>query len=172
MQVAEQAPRTPSPQTRRVVGAGAISPLLASPETLEPLSRLRIEAIPQAGAAPSLLVLAVLLGLEIAQERPRRELAYLLARDAPDDGIRGDEADELRAAVLGGQALEHVVRVVGVADGQRTDVALLPSSVEHDHSPRALRGDVARERVHELPLVGERARMEEVVAVEQVERRI
>ena len=60
----------------------------------------------------------------------------------------------------------------GVPHRQRADLPLLPAAVE-DHDPaRPAPRDVARERVHELTLVRERPRVEEVVPVEQVQRRI
>jgi len=67
--------------------------------------------------------------------------------------------------------LENIVGVGCEADRKRSDLALLPRAVEDDHTTGSARGDEARERIHELSAVGEVARVQEVVPVEEVQRR-
>ena len=75
----------------------------------------------------------------------------------------------LRVAVLGREPFEEVVRVGGIADGERADLALLPAAVEDDDAARPPSGDEARERVDELGVRPRTTRVEEVVAVEEVQ---
>ena len=60
----------------------------------------------------------------------------------------------------------------GVPHLQRADRAFLAGTVEHDHAPRSSTGDEARERVDEHVAILERARVQEVVAVEEIEGRL
>src|SRR5687767_1631269 len=73
--------------------------------------------------------------------------------------------------MLGGEPLQEVVGVRCVANGERPDLALIAPAVEHHHPAGSAARDEAREGVNELLVPGELARMQEVVAVEQVERR-
>ena len=111
-------------------------------------------------------------GRELREERTRRELAHLLP-GCPAHGVIGrDDAHELGAAVLGRETLEEIVGVRSEPHGERPDRALLPHAVEDDDAASAPTGDEARERVHQLVAIRERPRVEQVVAVEQVEGRL
>ena len=90
---------------------------------------------------------------------------------------RTAESEETRqtvslATVLGSQPLEQGVGVLGVADLERAECRVLPHAVEDEHAARAVSGDEARQPVDELARVLERPRVQQVVAVEEVERRL
>jgi len=74
--------------------------------------------------------------------------------------------------VLGREPLEQRVGVGRVAHRERPELELLPDAVEHDDAAGALEGDEARERVGQLTNVRERAGVQQVVTVEQVQRRV
>ena len=74
-----------------------------------------------------------------------------------------------RRAVLGGQPLEQRVGRRGEADLERAVGRVLAHPVEDDDAAGAADGDEARQRVDELAPVGEVARVQDVVAVEEVE---
>ena len=74
--------------------------------------------------------------------------------------------------MLGGQPLEQRVGVRRVADGERPDLDLLADAVEDDDAARPGHRDEARELVDELAHVLLPAGVKEVVAVEEVERRL
>ena len=69
------------------------------------------------------------------------------------------------------EALEDVVGVRRVADLERPECARVSVTVEDDDAPRSLQRDEAGERVDELTLVRERSRVQDVVAVEEVQHR-
>src|ERR1043165_8253930 len=99
--------------------------LLAAAQALEALACLGVETVAHTSAGALLLVVDVPDGLQIGEERLRRQLPDLLARGPADGMVGRDDADELRLPVLGGEALEHVVGVRGEADLQRSDRSLL-----------------------------------------------
>ena len=70
------------------------------------------------------------------------------------------------------ESLEQRVRVRGESDGERPDLAVGPGAVEDDDSPRPAQADKAREQVDHLVRVAESARVQNVVTVEQIERRV
>src|SRR5262249_47617913 len=86
--------------------------------------------------------------------------------------VGGDEDDALSRAVLRGEPLEERVGVGCVSNGERSELHLVSSSVEDDDSARAACRDEARERVGKLARVGVRSGVQQVVAVEEVERRV
>src|SRR5207248_9725552 len=75
----------------------------------------------------------------------------------------------LVAAVVGGEALEQRVRMWGVAHLERATADEVADAVEDDDAPCPTEGEVARERIPQLLRVREAARVQEVVAVEEVE---
>ena len=83
-----------------------------------------------------------------------------------------DETRQTRSPVpvLGGQPLEQRVGVRRVPDRERPDLDLLADAVEDDDPARPVHGDEAGELVGQLAHVGASARVEQVVAVEEVER--
>lgn len=105
----------------------------------------------------------------LAHERVRRDAARLLPRGAAHGKIGGDDPDLLRAAVLGGQALDQRVGGRGEAHLERAVHGIVADAVEDDDAAGTPHGDEAGERVHQLPPVGELTGVEDVVAVEQVE---
>src|SRR5581483_12284001 len=148
---------------------GDASPLrLAATQPLEPLARLVVE--PLADAARPLL--AVRGGAELGEEGPRACLAHLLARGPAHGRVRGDHEHRLAVAVLGGEALEDVVGVRREAHLQRPHPSLDAGAVEDDDAARAPQGDEARQVVDQLVAFRVAARVEEVGAVEEVERRL
>jgi hypothetical protein len=153
-------------RSRRCVGSGS------APEAFEPLARLGIEALADPASRAPLLVIAMLGPDEVTEKALRGQLPDLLARDAPDGVVGGDDAYALGEAVLGREPLEKVVGVAREANRERPDVPLLPDPVEDDHSADALSRHVAREQVDEFAAIAERACVEEVVAVEEVEGRV
>jgi hypothetical protein len=155
--------------TRRRCSAALLE---TAPQTLELLARLGVEKVTDPAAGASLLVLAVLLRLELRQKQSRGELSHLLARHPSHRRIRGDEADALVPAVLRSEPLEKVVRMRGVSDGERSDLPLLPPAVEHHEPASPAPRDEARERVHELGVTRKLPRVQEIVAVEEIEARL
>ena len=111
-------------------------------------------------------------GLEATQERGRGHVAHFLARRPPDRLVGGDETDPLPVSVPGGEPLEQGVGVRGVPHRERPDLMLLADTVEDDHTPRSAHRDEAGELVDELAHIGATAGVQDVVAVEQVERRL
>ena len=73
--------------------------------------------------------------------------------------------------MLGGEALDEIVGVLGEADLERTDHRVGSEAVEHDVAAGALEGDEAGEPVDELIPRGEAAFVEDVGAVEDEEHR-
>src|SRR4051812_3478245 len=142
--------------------------LLTAPQPLELRLRLRVELARE--RRPRLLVAAGV--LELRDEDLRRALGDVLAGRAPDGQVGGDEHDFLAVAMLGRQAFERGVRILGVANLERAEDAVLPHAVEDDDPARPVQRDEASKRIAELPRVGEAARVEHVEAVEEVERRI
>ena len=101
------------------------------------------------------------------------QLRDLLARRAAAPSSPRRRADALALAVLGGEPLEQRVRVRREADGRaalRSASSPTPSKTTTPRAPAY--GDEARERVDQLAPVGEGAGVQEVVAVEEVERRL
>ena len=88
---------------------------VAAAEPLQPLARLVVEAVAELGAV-RLLVARL---LQVGHERAGGALLHLLAGGAADREVRGDEADDLGLAALGGEPLEHLVVVLCEADGER-----------------------------------------------------
>ena len=155
---------------RRPRGRGSRS--FAPPETFEPLAGLLVEPIADTASRSALFLLSMLRRPQVGEEEPGRQLAYLLTGDPPHRIVRGDDADELLATVLGSESLEQVVRMRRVADGERANLTLLTRPVEHHDTAHPALGDKARECVDEIAGVGELTRVEHVVAVEEVEGRI
>ena len=97
---------------------------------------------------------------------------HLLARTTLRIASVGrDEADPLLAAVLGGEALEQLVRVRREADRERADLELLaaPSKTTTPARPRSATKLARRRRARARPRT---RRVQEVEAVEEVERRL
>src|SRR5580765_1311552 len=117
-------------------------------------------------------VFAVRDGLEIYEEGGRRLLLHLPAGRSAHGDIRGDEADDFCGTVFGGEALEHRVRVLRVADFERPVGLVGSGAIEDEEATRALQRDEARELVAQLAQVVVVPGVEEVVSIEEVERGI
>src|SRR5688572_27696358 len=107
--------------------------------------------------------------LELADERSRRDPPRLRARGRSYRAIRGDDRHGLRGAVLGREPFDQVVGMLGEADLERADLRVRAGSIEDDHAPGALQGDVAGEAVDQLLPVAKSSSVEEVVPVEEEE---
>ncbi len=107
-------------------------------------------------------------------EANSRELIFATSwPDVPAHrGVGRDEAHALRLSVLGRQPLEQCVRVWGKPNLQCAKALVDARSIEDDHTAGAFQRDEAREHVHELPALAEPRRVEDVVSVEEVERRL
>jgi hypothetical protein len=141
--------------------------MFSPPPAFEPLPGLVVEGALDgraSGARRDRLV-----GSELAEEVLRRDSARLLPSRRADGSIRGDDDDGLAASVVGSEAFEHVVRVVGEAHFERADRAVVPHAVEDDDAPRTGERDVTRQAVDELAAVPEASRVEDVVSVEEIE---
>ena len=141
---------------------------VAAAEPLEPCARLVVEAVAEPGAVR--LLMARL--LQVGDERAGRSLLHLLPRGAADREVRGDEADDLAGAVLGGQPLEHRIGVGRVPNGERPHLRVDPDAVPDEEAAGAAQRHERRQRVGQLALVRVAACVEEVVAVEEVEGRL
>src|SRR6185437_5955797 len=106
------------------------------------------------------------------EEGLRRQLPYLDARRTPHGRVGGDDRDLLLAPTFGRETLEQRVRVLGPAHLERPAPLVLSLAVEHEHAPCALCRHPAREQVAELLGRAELTGMQQVEAVEQVERRL
>jgi predicted nucleotidyltransferase len=71
--------------------------------------------------------------------------------------------------MLGRKAFDEVVGVLGEAHLERPDGGIVAPPVEDDDGTRAAEGHVARQPVDEVAAVAKRPRVEDVVAVEEVE---
>ena len=80
--------------------------------------------------------------------------------------------DRLAPAVLGGKPLEQGVGVLGEADLERADPLVRAGPVEDEEPARPGHADEAREPVDQMSVGSEGARVEQVPAVEQIERRV
>ena len=116
-------------------------------------------------------VFAVRDGLEVAEEGGRRLLLHLPAGCPTHGDVGGDEADDFRVTVLGREALEHRVCVLRVADFERPVGLVGAGAVEDEEATRALQRDEAGELVAQLAQILVAPGVEEVVPVEEVERR-
>ncbi len=74
--------------------------------------------------------------------------------------------------MLRGQPLENGVGMRREANGERADLSVRSDAVPDQDSPRPAHRDEGGERVRELALTAERARVEQVVPVEEVQRRL
>ena len=146
--------------------------LQAAAKPLQLVAGVWIQSVCHSSAGTFLLAVGMAHGHEIGKKRPRRLLAHLLAGGSSHERVGGDDADDLRRAMLGSQSFEHVVGVSCEADGERADLSLLADAVEDHHTASAPARDEAREGVHQLSTVGEVARVDEVVTVEEVQGRI
>ena len=135
-------------------------------QTLEGRTRVLIERVLDLGA-PSRCRLRAL--VEIPQEGLRRDPAGFLSGSSANLTIGGDHPDLLLPTVLGGEALDERVRLRGEANGQVPVRRVLADAVEDDHPPCAAHCDEARQAVDQLLALPERARVEDVVAVEEIE---
>ena len=142
--------------------------LLAAAEAFELGQRFRVEPLAHWARA----AFVVTFGLEIREERGRRCFAYLLTGRASNGRVRRDQAHDIATAVLGRKTLDQRVRMARVADGERPDIAFLAATVEHDHPASATRCDEARQLIDKGARILVAARVEEVVAVEEVEGRL
>ena len=139
--------------------------LLASTETLERRPGLLVElACEAAGTLLDVRGLA-----ELGGERGRGDLRHLHARGVLQGRVARHEDDVVSLSVLRREPLEHRVRVRRVPHFERTAADDVAETVEHDDPARASHGDVTRERVAQLACVGEPARVEEVVTIEEIE---
>ncbi len=146
--------------------------VLGPAKTLELLAGLLVESIADATAGSPLFPLSMSRRLEVDEEEPGRKRAYFLAGHPADGVVRRDDADELVDPVRGGEPLEQIVGMRGVAHGQRTDLTVLTRPVEDRDSARAPLRNEARENVDEILGAREAPRMEHVVAVEEIEGRV
>jgi hypothetical protein len=153
---------------RRATHPRAFAGLLPAPQPLEPLPRLGVDAIGERRWLP----LRVLRPLEIAEERPRADLHHLLPGRTANRRVRGDEADAIGRPVLRREPLEQCVRVRRVADVERPVVLVGARPVKDEDATGALDRDEAGERVAQLAQIREPARVQQVVAVEQVQGRV
>src|SRR5439155_13726219 len=86
--------------------------------------------------------------------------------------VRGDDADPLAIPVLDGRPLDQPVGVGLEANLERAVRGLVAGAVEDDDAARAAERDEAREPVDELAPLAEAPRVQQVVAVEEVEGRL
>ena len=132
---------------------------VAAAEPLEPLTRLGVEAVGDAGAVRFLVARL----LQVRHEGAGRALLHLLAGRAADSEVGGDEADDLGRTVLGGQPFKHRVRVRREAHGERPHLRVDPDAVPDEKTARTAHRHERRERVGQLALVGVAAGVEQVV---------
>src|SRR5579859_3951264 len=140
----------------------------AAAQLLEAGERLSVEAIAQLRGTLQLAAGR----LEVAQEGLRAEGLYRSARGALDSRIRRDDADLSSRAVLRRQALQELVGVVGEPDLERPDDLVRADTVEDEHTLSPFQRDETRQHVAQLARIGEVSGMEQVVAVEEVQRRL
>src|SRR6266540_956175 len=142
--------------------------LLPAPQAFELRPRLVVEPLCELRTG----ALAMTRRLEVAEERLRAQLAYLLARGPAYGRVRGDEADALQVAMLGREPLDQRVGVRRVAHRERPSLGVLSDAVEHHDAAGTLQRHEAGERVDELAGVREGAGVKQVVAVEEIQRRL
>src|SRR5215210_3374264 len=115
-------------------------------------------------------VLAVGDRFQVAEERRRRALLDFLAGGSANRDVGRDQADDFGLAIFRREAFEQRVSVLGVADFERAIGLVWTGAVEDEVAARALECDEACEFVGQLARVLVGSRVEEVVAVEQIER--
>ena len=135
-------------------------------ETLERRTRVLIERILDLGSRFRRFRASV---VELAQEGLRRNPACFLSSRSTDLPVGGDDPDLLARAMLGGEALDERVGLLGEADGQVAVGRVLTDSVEDDDAARAAHRHEAGQPVDQLLALTKRAGVEDVVAVEEVE---
>jgi hypothetical protein len=135
-------------------------------QTLEGRTRVLIERFLDPGARFRRVSRAV---VEVAQEGLRRNAPRLLPSSAPNGAVGGDDGDLLVGPVFCREALDEGIRLLCEADGQIAVGGVLPHAVEDDDAPGAAHGDEARQPVDQLLPLAERAGVEDVVAVEEIE---
>jgi Nucleotidyltransferase domain len=135
-------------------------------QTLEGRTRVLIERVLDLGAASRCRLGAL---VEIPQEALRRHPAGFLSGSSTDFAIGGDHPDLLPSSVLGGEPLDYRVRLRGEANRQVPVRRVLADAVEDDHPACAAHRNEARQAVDQLLTFPERARVEDVVAVEEIE---
>jgi nucleotidyltransferase-like protein len=135
-------------------------------QTLEGRTRVLIERVFDLGA-PFRCRLGAL--VEIPEEVLRRDPAGFLSGGSTDLTIGGDHPDLLLRTVLGGEALDERVRLLSEANCQIPVGRVLADAVEDHHPACAAHCDEARQAVDQLLALPEGARVEDVVAVEEIE---
>src|SRR5215216_3702692 len=130
--------------------------------------RLFVNAV----ADPARVFLAVLDRRQIGGELARAQFRDLLTGGAANRSVRRNEDYPLTVAMLGRQPLEQRVGMGHEADVERTVAFVRADTVEDDDAAGAPQGDVAREQINELSPVLDPRGVEDVVAVEQVQRAI
>lgn len=148
--------------------ASALLRILSSTQAFEARACLVVETIRQLGS----LLLHVRRRLEVGEEGLRRDRLHHPAGRRSQRRVRRDDAHALATAVLAREPLDHRVRVLGEAHLELAVRLVASASVEDEHASRAAGRDPARERVAELAQLGEAAGVEEVVPVEEVQRRV
>jgi hypothetical protein len=141
---------------------------LSAPHPFQLLPDGRVDPVADAAR----LLFAVLHALQCAHELAGAQLRDLLAGGSANGDVGGNETHPLPLPVLSGESLEERVRVGREADLEAAVAALVSDAVEDDDATRAPDRDVARERIDELLTVVQPRRTQDVVAVEQVQRRI
>ena len=135
-------------------------------QTLEGRTRVLIERVLDLGASFRCRAGAL---VEIPQEGLRRNPAGFLSGRSADLTVGRDDPDLLLPAVLRREALDERVGLFGEADLQPAVGGVVAGTVEDDDPAGAAHGDEAREPVGQLHPVTKRARVKDVVAVEEVE---
>ena len=92
-------------------------------------------------------------------------------RTCPDGEVRGDEADDLVSRCSAASRSSTRPRAPRTGS-KRADLRVDPDAVPDEHAACAAHGDEGREHVRELALAVEGARVEQVVPVEEVQRRV
>src|SRR5215211_795435 len=137
-----------------------------APHLLQSRSRFFVDAV----ANPARRILSMFDRCQVGRELARAHLCYLHPGRAANGFVGGDEDHLLPIAMLRCETLENGVGVRRVANLERPVPFLGADSVEDDDAARAAQRDVARQHVHELPPVFDPRRVEDVVAVEEIER--
>src|SRR5215211_765058 len=121
---------------------------------------------------PAGLVFAVLNRGQGGGELGGADLGDLLAGRPTNGCIRRNETDALTAPMLGGEALEKRVGVRRETDLERPVLLVDPDAVEDNDPTCTLQGYEARKQVDELSPILVPGRVEDVVAVEEVQGRV
>ena len=110
--------------------------------------------------------------LDVGEKAAGRALFDLATGRAAERRVGRDEANALCDAMFGSKPFEERIRVSRIPHLEASHDAVFSPSVEDDDAPRAFDRHEVGEAVDEISRAAELARVQDVVAVEEIQGRL